>query len=434
MNFNYLDKWFDEAMKRTEGRGAIFKCLYRPPFGMQDILVDLHGHTSTFSDGKRNVQFYRTSSIKNQISHSAITDHDSIGIDDKSKTFINGVEITSKLDDNEIEILVYNYDQAAAQALIDSGEFPYLDREFKILRNLELTRKRIAICNKLKLTDKPLTLSDILGISFKDETGVKFLTLSQIGINADHIIRPNQPFPEKLVYGNNVYPIVYSYLINKLFNCIHSSNNGLKFLKSKAAEDRGFNPHSSDDFMKSIIANKNGELYIDSAGYWPTVQEVIDFAKKTGGVAVLAHPFGYSKKINITTKELLKQVNRLGIDGVEVFHGFNQSDEVEYLYKFCYDNDLLITMGSDTHGYISYQGGFVEPGIAPGVGYQARFDENNIYQDYLSLYNLFYYGTGAWRGEKEFDHLSIPPTVNDVFEAQESIILKNHKNNSQPSS
>lgn len=435
MNFNYLNNWFDGVMKRTEGRGAIFEYLYRPPFGSHDILVDLHGHTSTFSDGKRSVPFYKASSQKNQISHSAITDHDSIGLDDKSNTFINGVEITSKLDDNEIEILVYNYDQATAQALIDSGEFPYLSREFKILRNLELTRRRIAICNRLKLTDKPLTLSDILNIEFKNESGVtEFLTLSQIGINADHIIRPNQPFPEKLVYGNDVYPIKYGYLISKLFNCIHSSKNGLEFLKSKAATDYGFNPHSPDDFMKSIVANKNGELYIESTGFWPTVQEVIDFAKKTGGVAVLAHPFGYSKKINLTTKELLKQLNRLGIDGVEVFHGFNQSDEVEYLYKFCYENDMLITLGSDTHGYISNQGSFVEPGIAPGVGYQVRFNENNISQDYLSIYNLFYYGTGAWRGEKEFDTLSIPPTIKDVFKDQESIILKNNKNNSQPSS
>ena len=420
MKFDYLNDWFDEILKRTDGRGAIFEYMFHPPFDSQDVLIDLHGHSSTFSDGIRSIPFYKAVANKNQIAYSSITDHDSIGVDDAPDGFINGVEITSRLGDNEIEILVYNYDQSKAQSLIDSGEFPFLSREFKILRNLELTRNRIKTCNKLKLTDKPLTLSNILNIEVENKSGEKkSLTFSEIGINADDIIRTGEPFPENVVYGNDIYPIKYGYLISKLFNCIHSSKNGLNFLNSKAESDSTFNPHSSDDFMKSIVSNKNGELYVEASGFWPTVQDVIEFAKKTGGVAILAHPFGYNKKINITTPELLKQVYRLGIDGVEVFHGFNQSDEIEYLYKFCYENDLLVTMGSDTHGFISHQGGLVEPGIAPGVGHLARFTENNINQTPLSLYNLFYYGTGAWRGEKEFDHLSIPPSIKAVFNAQE---------------
>ena len=89
-------------------------------------------------------------------------------------------------------------------------------------------------------------------------------------------------------------------------------------MQSKADLDPSFNPHSADDFMKAIIANKYGELYIESEGFWPTAEDVIEFAKKTGGVAVLAHPFGYNKKINITTLDLIKKANKLGIDGIEV--------------------------------------------------------------------------------------------------------------------
>jgi hypothetical protein len=182
------------------------------------------------------------------------------------------------------------------------------------------------------------------------------------------------------VYGKNVYPINYNYLIRKLFDRIHSDPKGLQYLNSVAKNDSSFNPHSSDDFMKTIIANKNGDLHIETDGYWPTVEQVIDFARQTGGVAVLAHPFGYNKKINITTPELLRKLYHLGIDGIEVFHGFNQSDEIEFLYKFCYEYGLLMTMGSDTHGYFSHQGGPMEPGIAPGTGYQSRFTEGNIYE------------------------------------------------------
>ena len=426
MDFSYLNNWFSEAMKQTEGRGAIFEFMFHPPFGEHDIVVDLHGHTKSFSDGERTLQYYKKIANANKISKAAITDHDSIGIDTAPDGLINGVEITSRLEDNEVEVLVYGYDQKIAQALIDNGSFPYLDKNFKFLRNLELTRRRIELCNKQKLTSKKLTLSDVLNIEVPNENGeIESLSLSQIGVNADHIIIPGEPLPKNVCYKGLAYPIQYGYLIRKLFNCIHADKKGLEFLNSKTEIDSTFNPHSPDDFMKLIIANKYGELYTESTGLWPTVEDCIEFAKATGGVAILAHPFGYNKKINITTQDLVKKAYHLGIDGIEVFHGFNQSDEVEFLYKFCYEYGLIPTMGSDTHGFVSNQGSFVEPGIAPGVGHQIRYTENNITSEATSLYNLFYYGTGAWRGEKEFKYLSEPPSISNVLKSQEKLINKN---------
>lgn len=433
MKFDYLENWFLEAMKRTEGRGAFLNYFFSPPFGKNDIIADNHGHTKNFSDGERSVPFYKKSARNNHVSKGAITDHDAMGFDETTNGFINGVEITSLLEDNEVETLVFGYDQKIAQALVDSGEFPYLDKNFKFMRNLELTKQRINLCNKQKLTEKPITLSDVLNIEIVNDNGEKqSLSLSEIGINANHIIRPGEPLPERVLYQNKLYKIQYGYLIKKLFNCIHADKKGFEFLNSKTKLDSSFNPHSPDDFMKQIIANKYGELYVESKGFWPTVEECIEFAKKTGGVAILAHPFGYNKKINITTYDLIKKAYHLGIDGIEVFHGFNQSDEVEFLYKYCYENGLLISMGSDTHGFVSNQGDAMEPGIAPGVGHQIRYNENNISGEYTSLYNLHYYGTGAWRGEKEFDYLSASPTIEEVFKNQEKAIgktkaLKNKK-------
>ncbi len=425
MNFNYLEKWFLEAMKRTEGRGAFLEYLFHPPFGKFDIVADNHGHTKTFSDGDRSVPYYKKSAKQNHVKRGAITDHDAMGIDETTNGFVNGVEITSLLEDNEVETLIFGYDQQLAQALVDSGEFPYLDRDYKFMRNLELTKQRINLCNKQGITEKPISLNDVLNIEFIDDNGEKqSLSLSEIGINVNHLIIPGEPLPQRVLYQNKLHKIQYGYLIRKLFNCIHSDKKGLEFLNSKTKIDSSFNPHSPDDFMKLVIANKYGELYVASEGYWPTVEECIEFAKKTGGIAILAHPFGYNKKINITTLELIKKANRLGIDGIEVFHGFNQSDEVEFLYKYCYENGLLISMGSDTHGFVSTQGGFMEPGIAPGVGHQIRYNENNIDGEYTSVYNLHYYGTGAWRGETKFDHLSVSPTIEEVFKNQAKAIGK----------
>ena len=61
MKFDYLENWFLEAMKRTEGRGAFLEYMFHPPFGKYDIIADNHGHTKTFSDGVRSVPFYKKS-------------------------------------------------------------------------------------------------------------------------------------------------------------------------------------------------------------------------------------------------------------------------------------------------------------------------------------------------------------------------------------
>jgi len=425
MNYEYLKRWYDEMMVRTEGRGRFLKPFYLKPLEKNDTVADLHGHTSTFSDGERPIDFYKKTASRNGVKTLAITDHDSIGMDDAPEGYINGVEITTHLGENEIEILVYNYDQAKAEALVYGGQFPYLNRSFKILRNLELTKKRIDICNRLQITSKPVSLSDILGIDIINEKGQKeTISLSEIGVSAEHIILPGRALPTSVVYKNQLFPLNYNFLIRKLFDCIHSDKKGLEYLCSKAKLDSSFNPHSSDDFMKSMVSNKNGDFYIETEGFWPTVEEVIEFARATGGVAILAHPFGYNKKINITKFNLVKKLNKKCIDGFEIFYGFNQRDEVEFLYKYCYENGMAITIGSDTHGYYSTQGGIMEPGIAPGMGHQSRFVDGNIDQDALSIYNMFYYGTGAWRGETEFDHLSYPPSIHEVFKAQEKAINK----------
>lgn len=418
MNHTYLDNWKQRAIAKSEGRGKFLSFAFENPAGKFDITVDMHGHTETYSDGKRSAQFYAEKAKKLGIF--AITDHDSIGTNAQEANEINGVEVTCKLDpNNEIEILVYGYDYDKANKLIHDGSFPYLDKTFKLSRNVELAKRRLELCNKLNLTDNPVSLSDVLQIKVIDDNGKpKTLTLKEIGVNANDIITFGKPLPETVEYNGKLLKINYDFLIRKTFNLIHGSENGMKFLNEKAKKDASFNPDSADHFLKKIISNKKGELYVDGSKLWPTASDVIEFAKETGGVAILAHPFGYNKKINITTLELLERIKHLGIDGIEVWHGFNQSDEIEFLYKYAFANDLLITMGSDTHGFVSTQGDETAPGIFPGVGHESRFTKNNINNTIGSLYNLHHYGSGEWRNEKEFDLDNLPTSIAEVFQNQ----------------
>lgn len=76
-----------------------------------------------------------------------------------------------------------------------------------------------------------------------------------------------------------------------------------------------------------------------------TPEESIDLIHKSGGVAVLAHPY--------TTGDPAGMVNRLqpaGLDGVEVEYGAYDDKERAVLRALARDRGLLPTGGSDFHG------------------------------------------------------------------------------------
>lgn len=411
MNFKYLDNWHkrisDKLGDRSEVFEKYFSKLYKEPVGKDDIVFDDHGHTETYSDGDRSDEYYNEEAKKLNVSTVITTDHDSLG----GNRDLTGVEITCRLDGNQIEMLVYGFDYEKAKQLVDSGAFPYLNREFKINRILTLTRERIDIANKLHLTDKPLTLGDFIGLeTSKTHKKTNVETLSSLGINPENYFSVGHEIPDEIVYNGKSYKVNYDFFIKKLYNYIKSSKTGYEFLKQKSLENEDFNPNSFSDFIRLMTSNKNGELYVEDEMFWPTAQQCIEFAKATGGLAILPHPFGY-KGIDYNPLELMKKAKELSVDGIEAFHGFNESDEIETIYKYCYNNDLIITMGSDTHGYISSQGDRMEPGIAPGKGVDSRFLDAKVDVSALSTYNLHNFGSGNWRGEKDFDPDSIPSSI-----------------------
>lgn len=79
-------------------------------------------------------------------------------------------------------------------------------------------------------------------------------------------------------------------------------------------------------------------------------REIIDMIHESGGVAVIAHP----KTLNFTPEQFEKflrtQLN-LGIDGIEVFYPTHTVDEIYFYKKLADEFELIVTAGSDFHGY-----------------------------------------------------------------------------------
>lgn len=73
--------------------------------------------------------------------------------------------------------------------------------------------------------------------------------------------------------------------------------------------------------------------------------EAVQFIRKVGGVPVIAHP-SLSK-----VEGLIYELIDYGLMGVEVFHPEHDLENEKRLLEMCNKWDLLITGGSDFHGY-----------------------------------------------------------------------------------
>ena len=120
----------------------------------------------------------------------------------------------------------------------------------------------------------------------------------------------------------------------------------------------GVTTHSTaEGVTKDYGKYKCGHEYFD----YPTVEEVIDAVHEANGYVVLAHPCNYYK--NNTKEEVLEKLEKfksIGIDGVECYYPANS----EMMTETCKNNNMIITVGSDSHGDF----GAVSKGIEYYIG------------------------------------------------------------------
>ena len=75
--------------------------------------------------------------------------------------------------------------------------------------------------------------------------------------------------------------------------------------------------------------------------------EAMSYLRESGGVIVMAHPSVYN---SITT---MGDLIRAGIHGIELYHPRNTQEHMNIIRQAAADNGLLLTGGTDFHGYFS---------------------------------------------------------------------------------
>ena len=257
-------------------------------------MVDLHIKTNLSAGGQDSVEDILRKAEHEKMQTISITDHNTAlshlilkHYNPKklfSGTVVSGIEIDVCDKGITFEILGYGFDVEPVQTWA-----------YNIFSTLD---KR-----QIKLRNKLMALAKAKGFKLQE----------------------NFPWDAKTEYAH----------FNVFANIMQDNNNIRLFNKPT--------PDGSE-FYRLSTTDKNYVLYLDMSFLWASLSEALNILHSNGGKAVLAHPFKYTKELDVTA--LLQLCLVAGIDGVEVYHPKHTKEQIGILLDFCKKNKLYVTGGS----------------------------------------------------------------------------------------
>lgn len=269
--------------------------------------IDLHLH-STYSDGKLRPTEVVKKLAKKGIKIASLTDHDNINgtreFNRAAKKYdiiaINGVEITAYKNGIGLHILGLGID-------IKNHELQNIflkqtkERAIIFFKTVKLFKKAGFFINKRK-----------------------FNTMKRV----------------KLLTKPHVFDLIFGVQKNR------------ELLEKKFKFSKHFIPERAPQsiFIDMFMSLPGQLAYVKKSGI--SYKEAIKAIRKTGGVAVLAHPGieieFMEKKADI--QKVIKELVRFGIDGLEVFSvALEKRKKVSFFHRVAQKYKLLETIGSDDH-------------------------------------------------------------------------------------
>ncbi len=258
--------------------------------------VNLHTHSKYSLDGCLDINEIINKSFSNGIKYLSITDHDNcdtyLDLDEpkinSQGTLIYGMEADAIINDVTYDILCYGFELDKVRTWAKNYYGTVATRQTKIFNEL------VATCKKLDIK-LDLSITYDFEKEFAHATVFKMLEL----------VEENQ-----------------------------------KFLDT-------YNITNFSDFYRLSTMDKEFPLYIDMKAVWPTIETLSEVIHNNGGKLFLAHPNKYVKDFNVD--KILDMCSPY-IDGIEISNEPNNQEEVEHLYNYAKQKDLLISAGSDFHG------------------------------------------------------------------------------------
>jgi len=113
---------------------------------------------------------------------------------------------------------------------------------------------------------------------------------------------------------------------------------------AQAMLEAGYVKSMSEAFDKYI--GRNGPAYVERGKITP--EKAVELIVSAGGFAVLAHPHSFDIE---RLEKLLQSLMLVGLSGLEVYYDGRTLSEVSWLVSLAQQKGLLLSGGSDFHGF-----------------------------------------------------------------------------------
>ena len=145
-----------------------------------------------------------------------------------------------------------------------------------------------------------------------------------------------------IIKASKLYPITSDLVLK----CATGSTNVYKQHIMHALMECGITTQVYGDIYKRLFSPESSDNIIVQPDF-PDPKEVIKQIKAAGGIAVLSHP------AHTGCTELVDELVKAGLDGIEVWHPCHGESDVNNLTALAKKNGLIMTGGSDFHGMYS---------------------------------------------------------------------------------
>lgn len=260
------------------------------------VKINLHTHSKYSLDAKFDINEIINKAFEKGISYLSITDHNTcdayLDLDakkiNKGGTIIYGMEADALINNVTYDILCYGFSIDKVNSWAKEQYGTVASRQTTIFQNLE------KLCKKLDIK-----------------------------------LDTSTPFNPKNEYAHAA-----------VFRMLETTNENKEFLSK-------YNIKSINDLYRESTMNAKFPLYLDMSIVWPKIETLAQIIHENGGKIFLAHPYKYND--NTDVDELLNSCLPY-VDGIEISNEQKSAEEVNHLYKFAKENNLLISAGSDYHG------------------------------------------------------------------------------------
>jgi len=140
---------------------------------------------------------------------------------------------------------------------------------------------------------------------------------------------------------------------NDDFDILMNTNNvGKKNLSKILIKNNLGNNHL--EIREHYLKNLNCKI-----SYRENLKKVCKVIIKSNGVPILAHPKEMEDRYNILLDNVIEDMIKCGIKGIEVYHSIHSKEDIKRYLNIANKYNLLISGGSDFHGNGKYKLGYL---------------------------------------------------------------------------